>query len=39
VRDAVIDYATHMVTIAPTIEGRLDFLNLTFKSFLPWVSR
>jgi 2',3'-cyclic-nucleotide 2'-phosphodiesterase (5'-nucleotidase family) len=39
VRDAVIDYATHEGTVAPAIEGRLDFLNLTFKSFLPWIGR
>jgi 2',3'-cyclic-nucleotide 2'-phosphodiesterase (5'-nucleotidase family) len=39
VRDAVIDYITHEGTISPAIEGRLDFLSLIFRQFLPWISK
>jgi hypothetical protein len=37
VRDAVIDYITHEVTISPAIEGRLNFLSFIYKYFFPWI--
>jgi 2',3'-cyclic-nucleotide 2'-phosphodiesterase (5'-nucleotidase family) len=40
VRDAVIDYITHMGTVSPAIEGRLRFVNLSlFQYFLPSIMK
>lgn len=44
VRDAVIEYVKHLTTttgqpINPQIEGRLTFINVVLKFFLPTISR
>jgi 2',3'-cyclic-nucleotide 2'-phosphodiesterase (5'-nucleotidase family) len=39
VRDAVIDYVTHEGTVSPAIEGRLNFLTLLYKLFMPFIAR
>jgi 2',3'-cyclic-nucleotide 2'-phosphodiesterase (5'-nucleotidase family) len=35
VRDAVIDYVTHMTTVSPAIEGRLNFINNNLFLYMP----
>ena len=37
VRDAVIDYITHLGTVSPAIEGRLSFLTTIYQFFFPLV--
>ena len=45
VRDAVIDYITHMGTVSPAIEGRLNFASVEFSDVAtgywgwPWIVR
>jgi len=38
VRDAVIDYVTHLGTVSPAIEGRLSFISI-FSYYLPWIMK
>ena len=38
VRDAVIDYVTHLGTVSPAIEGRLNFISI-FPFYLPWIMK
>ena len=39
VRDAVINYITEMGTISPTIEGRLNFIDVTSFMFMPLLNK
>lgn len=39
VRDSVINYITEMGTVSPTIEGRLNFIDITDFLFLPLMNK
>ena len=36
VRDAVIDYVKAQGTVSPVVEGRLNFILLTYNNYLPY---